>query len=267
MSATSGKMFSVGSRFACIYALNANGSPAATDPSAYGGIQLVGSKAFTLTIPDPRKITHVGDDRPLQIDFLPPTEAITGELTVAQENQTAYALLSGTNQVTLGESTAVGIGTSKQGFEPQVGLLLYQQALNDAGVRNWRYALIPRALLYAHPAGFSDAAAEHKFSISPAIVTAHLWETAFGLTTEGFVSAQGIIGQATFKPALVAWLSTTSGTQFSFPSDRLLADTNKISLYVNGVAQTSGFTAATSQITFSTAPGSNKRIVAFYEAS
>lgn len=267
MANVSGRQYGVGMRHAVVFALNASGSPAATTgnsgTTAYSGMQIVGAKAFNLTIPDPRKITHVGDDRPLQVDYLPAIEAISGDLTVSEENQDAYALLSGTSRVTVGETTVVGLGTSQQGFEPQVGLLLYQQALDEQGTRQWRFALLPKVNLYAHPGGFSENPAEHQFIISPAVVSKHLWETAFALNAEGFTQSQGLVGQSRYRPAIDAWLASTATTTFNL--SRVAGDTAKMAVWVDGVAQTSGITKGTTQIQFTTAPGNNKRVVVFYE--
>ncbi len=267
MANVSGRQYGVGMRYATVFALNESGSPAATTgnsgETAYSGIQMVGSKTFNLTIPDPVKISHVGDDRVLQVDYLPSKEAISGDLTVAEENQTLLALLSGTNQVVVGESTLVGLGTSEQGFEPQVGLLLYQQALDESGIRQWRYALLPKATLYAHPGGFSENPAEHQYIISPAVVDAHLWETAFADETEGFTEAQALIGQSRYRPGVDSWLASTATTTFLL--SRTCANTAKLAIWVDGVAQTNGVTIGTTSLEFTTAPGNAKRVVCFYE--
>jgi hypothetical protein len=262
----SGRQFGVGTRRAILYALNASGSPAATDITPYTGVQVVGAKTLDITIPDARKITHVGDDAPLQVDFLPPTEAISGSMDIAEEDQAVYALLTGTNSLTIGESKVIGIATSKQGFESQVGLLVFQQSLSALGVRNWRWMLFPKAVIYPHPSGFNDNAAVHKYQIAPAVVAQHLWETVFSAATtgEGYTRAQGLIGQSRYMPSVVAWLATTGGTQFAFPALEPAADVLKAAVFVNGVADTA-WTISTTQIATTGAPGNGKRVVCFYE--
>jgi len=264
MAATSGKQYGVGARKAVIFALNASGTPAATDTSPYTGVQMVGVKTVDITIPDPQKKTHLGDDRALQIDYLPATEGISGTLTLAQDDHVAYALLTSTNRITVGESTAVGINTSEQGNEPQVGLLTFQQSLDANGVRNWRWFLMPKVILYPKPSGMSENVAVHTYTISPAVVTAHLWGTTFTSTAEGFTEAQGLIGMSRYMPSVCAWLATTSATTFAFPSGVPAAATTNISVFVDGVADTA-WTPTTTNITTSTAPGNTKRVVVFYE--
>jgi hypothetical protein len=263
MAAVTGKQYGVGMRRSVIYALNTSGTPNATDTNPYSGVQVVGAKSFTLTIPEVRKITHTGDDRALAVDYLPPTEAASGELTVAQDNLAVLAVLSATNVLTIGESKAVGLATSQQGSEPQVGLLMYQQSLDSAGARNYRWFLLPKATLYARPGGMNENAGEHMYTIAPAVVTAHLWGMAFSATTEGFVEAQILSGESTYKPNIIAWKATTSQTTFAFPADQVAADTAKVVLWANG-AVTTASTIATNLISI-TAPGNNVRVVAFYE--
>jgi hypothetical protein len=259
-------MLPVGMRYAVLFALNASGSPAATNTTAYEGLQIVGARAFDLTIPDSRKITHVGDDRPLAVDYLPPTEGVSAELRVARNDYDVYAALTGTTVITVGESKAIGISTSKQGFEPQVGLMLFQQALDDDGTRHWRSFILPKATVYPHPNGMNDNPSEHRFLVSPAVVEKHLWEKAFAAATEGYTDAQLLEFMTRYKPKIVAFVTATATTSLSLPASYPAADTAKVAIWVDGVAQTA-WTVATDAISTGTAPGNNKRVVVFYETN
>lgn len=268
MTAVTPKNFAVGARRVVFFALNSNGSPAATNTSPYNGVQMVGVQDVNLTIPAPQKITHLGDDRPLAIDYLPAKEAMSGEMTLSQEDQSIYALMTGTNAVVTGEASLVGLKTSQQGNEPQVGMITIQQALDASGARNWRWFLMPKVILYPAPGSMNDKGAVHKWTISPAIVTNHLWETAFDSATEGFLSAQGLIGQSAYIPNLVAWLAATATTQFAMPANEPAINTAKMVVTINGAAPGTAVgtvTKATTQITFQTAPGNLARVVCFYE--
>lgn len=267
MTAVSGKLVPVGLRRATVMALNASGSPAATDTSPYEGATIVGAQAFDFNIPDPRKITHVGDDRPIQVDYLPSLEAVSGELRAARMDTTIYALLSGTNAVTVGESKFIGVATSQQGSEPQVGLLCYQQALDETGARVWRSLLMPKATLYAHPSGMNEQAAVNRFIVSPAVVSKHLWETAFSLSTEGYTDAQALVGYHQYKPKIVAFLASTATTTFLLPTASPAVNVSKMSVWVDGTVQSADITKATTGVVFTTAPGNTKRVVIFYETT
>lgn len=263
MAVVTGNLLPVGMRYVSVFELNADGSPAATDTSAYEGLQIVGGQAFTLNLPDPRPITHVGDDGPLQIDYLPPTEGMSGELVAARMDMDIYALLTGTNVLTVGEAKSVGFSTDKQGSEPQVGLMMYQQALDDNGERVWRSFIFPRATVYPRPNGMNPNPSENRFVISPAVVTKHLWETAFASTAEGYIRSQGMEIHTKYKPKLISFLGDNSNTAFALPETG--ADTAKMVVWVDGVLQTTQVTKATTEVSFGAAPTTGARIVAFYE--
>ena len=265
MAAVSGKLVPVGLRRATIFELNATGSPLAVSTTAYEGYTIVGAQAFDLNIPDARKITHPGDDRVLQVDYLPALDAVSGELRAARADFDVYAILTGTKVVTVGESKYVGVGHSKQGSEPQVGLLCYQQALDDAGARHWRALMIPRATIYPHQNGMNESPSVNRFIVSPAVVTKWLWETAFADATEGYTEAQALVGMHKYKPKLIAFVAATATTSFVLPADAVCADTAKMNVWVDGVAVAADITKLTTALQFTTAPGNTKRVVIFYE--
>lgn len=264
MTAVTGRNYPVGARRAILYALNASGSPAATSTTAYTGVQVVGARSLEMTIPEPRKFTHVGDDNVLAVQYLPSVEAISGKLSTAEESQIIYALVTGTNRITVGESTMVGVATSTQGSEPQFGLLMIQQAQDNAGTANYRWWLFPKVKAYPALQGMGQDIQDNSYTISPSIVTAHLWETAFATTTEGFTYSQGLAGQSRYVPGLASFLAVTATTTFTLNASEVSADATKTLVFVNGVSDTA-WTAATNNVITSTAPGNNKRVVVFYE--
>jgi hypothetical protein len=127
---------------------------------------------------------------------------------------------------------------------------------------------MPKSKLYPRQSGFSQDVNEHVMTISPSVVTAHLWELAFtsAATGEGYTSAQGLLGQSRYMPRVLAWLAVTATTTFTIPAAIPGADTAKYAVWVDGVADTL-WTKATTQIVTATAPGNNKRVVLFYEHS
>lgn len=272
MTATTGKQFSVGLRYLTAFALNANGRPAATSASSpYAGIQAAGAKTFNLTPPDPRQIAHSGDDRLLARDVLPPLEGATAEVMVAKNDYTLFSLLTGTLVQTIGEATALLWSTDQQGFEPVVGLMAYQQSLDasvggvDGGARRWRTIWIPKGKAIPKPSGMSEAAAEFPFSVTPYIVTAHLWGQAFSLVNNGATEAQFAEMMMTGKPWLDSWLGDNTTTVFTLSKTALT--TAKISVFVDGTLKviSSDYTATTTAVTFLAAPALNADVNILYE--
>src|SRR5690242_15552048 len=175
MTTASGKQLAVGIRRAVIFELNTSGYPAATGSTAYEGIEVAGPKAFNLTVPDARKITHVGNDRVLALDYLPPTEGVSGELRVASNDMVAKAAVADVNTFTVGEATLMPWATDQQGFEVDAGLLCFQQSLDTiTKSRRWKFYIIPKARLIPMPASMDENPAEDRYVVGPNPTTKHL---------------------------------------------------------------------------------------------
>jgi hypothetical protein len=252
MTGVSGKQLGVGLRFATVFALNASDYLAASGVSAYEGLQVSGAKAFMVNVPDPRQIVHTGDDRVLQRDVLPSLEGVTAELRAARRDFAMHALLTGTNVNTIGEAETVGMGTDQQGNEPQVGMLLYQQALDaDSGKRRWKSYVIPKAVVIPKAAEMNENPQEHVYSVTPYVVSQHLWGTPFssGSAGDGFSQAQVIEMMTEYEPVLVGFRSSGSAQAYSFPADKPAASVDKIHAFAGGVELTSEITKAVTGIT------------------
>ncbi len=268
MAAPSVKRAGVGFRSATLFALNSSFYPAASATSAYEGVQLEAAKVLTLNDPAPRIIHHQGDDRVLQIDVLPPTEALSGQLRIGRTNDAIDAILSDLKSFTVGESKMfLGGVTDQDGFENQVGILAYRQALDEAGGRVWESRILPRAVLFPSEHGFDENPEDRMYTVTPMLVTKHIWGTAFALATEGGLQAQVIRGIHQYKPKLVAWLGDGTEDGFTFPTNAQAVSTGKVVVWVNGVIQSSGLTVATTGLTFTAAPALDAVIVALYETA
>ena len=272
MAAPSGNQYAVGLRHARVYAQTSYGVPAATSKTVYEGIQLTGAKAYELTIPDVRRIAHVGDDSVLMQDVLPRQEVSSGTLRVAMANYDAFAILTGTKKATLGEAVSIGYGTNQQGNEPSVTALLYQQSkAAESGVRTYRYYLLPSTQCIINPAGLSENAPEFTVSLLPSSATKYPWGVAFTANTEGFTRAEFLEGEVVGKPHIAAWCQDGTETEWVFHADRPAVATAKI--HVITVTTTAGVTTdvtgsatkATDKITISPAIAAGSIVTCFYE--
>jgi hypothetical protein len=267
MSTPSGKQLSVGLRRAVIFALDAEGFPLASGTQAYEGIEVIGPKAFTLSVPDARRITHTGNDRVLAIDYLPPTEGVTGELRVAATDIPAKAVLTGVNVFTAGEASMLPWGTDQQGFETDVALLLFQQSLDAISKsRRWKFYLIPKARTIPSPASMDENPAEDRYQVAPNPTAYHLWGTALADNTEGATEMALAEGMATNRPNVVAFLADGAETDFLLPVNKPAVSIDKIAVWVDGVLQTTELgTLTTTTIPFDVAPELGAIIVVYYE--
>ena len=270
MTATSGKQLSVGLRSARIYALDSSGYPAANSTTVYEGLELYGPKAYTLESPTSRKIVHLGNDRVLALDYLPPVEGMGGELRSSVHDLELNAYLAGVEEFTVGEAKMMPLVTDKQGSEPDTGMLLFQQSLDRAlKLRRWRFHIVPSAHIYPMPVGMDENASEMRYTFAPNPVTKHLWGTALATGTEGATEAAMIEGMAENKPHIVSFLADGVEDNFLFHVDRPSAANAKLVVWDNGTLKTvtTHYTidALGVGITFLVAPTAGHFIVVYYE--
>lgn len=271
MTAPSKIRSGVGFRHVQVISLGADSHPAATDTTYYAGTQVTGARSLTITDPEPQQIVHVGDDRPFALDVLPPTEPITGELTVSKLNDTIDELLSDDKAFVIGEANLFPLGSDSKGDENQVALLCYRQTVDtdptsaDFGSRRWEFRLFPKCYVVTREGGLTPDPEQRTYTVRPQFVKAHLWGTSLAAATEGCEQAQGFRGVCEYKPRIVSFLGDTSTVTFTFETAYPAQATGKIAVYVNGVLQTTGVTKATNQLVFSAAPDTDANIDVFYE--
>lgn len=269
MAVTDGKQLSVGLRSAVVFELNADGYPAAVGTSAYEGFEVIGPKAYTLEIPSVRKITFVGNDRAIALDFLPAIEASSAELRTSADDIPLNALLTNVNAYNVGEATLMNFQTDQQGSEIDVAMLLFQQSLDSAShLRNYRFHMLPKSRAIPMPSGMDENAAEMKYALAPNPSTKHIWGATMTNGSEGSLEAGFINGMSKGRPKIVAFKGNAATLAFLLPTNKPATAIGKIVVYVNGVLMTGGggdYTATTTTITFDVAPASNAIIVVFYE--
>ena len=215
-SVPTGNFYAVGMKHARVYELNANGVPNASGTAPYTGYQITGAKAYELSIPDARRIAHVGDDRVLVQDVLPRTEVSSGTLRFASDNHTVYAALTGTNAVTVGESSMIGYGTDKQGTEPTIALLCYQQVKSASKARAYRAYHVPNTQALVNPNTMDENAAEFSASLLPSASGHYIWGTAFTSGAEGYTEAEVVESITYDLPIVTAWKTDGTQTVFNF---------------------------------------------------
>jgi hypothetical protein len=195
----------------------------------YEGLQIVGAKAFDLTVPDARRISHTGDDRVLAQDILPRQEPTSGTLKTGTNPHDVYAGMTSTKQATIGEASVIGYATDKQGAEPSLGLLMYQQAKEYlTGLRTYRAYMMPSTQTIINPTGMTGEAPEFNFNLMPTAVGHHLWGIPFTEAVEGYTESE-IVETVTFGfPHVVSWKADGTITGVAFNSSRHAVSTAKI---------------------------------------
>lgn len=271
MTAPNEPTLNYGLRYARLYALNADSTPAATNTTPYEGVQIKGSTAFDLTFPEPRKITGLGEDSVTAVAYLPPNESVSGKLTVEADDPALAALITLNKVRTLGEASLIVAASSNQGFEPVMGLILSQAARGlTTGKNYWRSYILPSAMLVMQEGGMNADKSQVTYSIAPNVVSAHLWGEAIDDADEGAVSAQVVKLWSNHIPVVTSFVGTGTEDEFSFPVNAPSASTYATStiVYVDGVKVPGADVAITAtKITFDAGkePALNARVDVFRE--
>lgn len=273
MADTSGTLLSVGLRFAEAFLLDSSGNPVCTGAITSGSVAATpgypfdGAKAFELTIPEPRKITHTGNDRVLAVDFLPATDGVNGTLNVAENDYALNAMLQGVAVAVVGEAKGVAYNTDQQGSEPDVSLLLYQQSQDSAtGLRRWRTGLVARARAIPMPPGMNDTPAEVKYALTANPSTKSIWGETLTSGSYGCTQASYMEFMCEGLPALEAFQGSAAN-----PTHLVLSTAPKtaakVAVYKNGVklATPGGYSLATKTITLVAAITAADYVWVWYE--
>jgi hypothetical protein len=263
--------FANGTRAGVVYELDqTTGRIKATSSTVpYYGI-VTRAKGLNLNITEPRKITAVGQDRALQIDWLPALEAMDAELTVEMTELDLAAAVSGVKVESIASTAAklMPVLSSQQGNEPQMACWYLRQAENLAGLRRWESYVFSAAKMIYMPSAMTADKSDIRYKIAPAISTRKIWGEAWSDATNGATTAQmGQFASIEF-PYLCAWLSAaTPVVDYPFRTD-LPANNSGASVWgvwVDDVlVAPADYTAVAAKITFDAALSAGKIITCLY---
>ncbi len=274
MSAPTGNVVAVGLKHLRIYELDIHGVPKATaaNGGVYEGVQVQGAQSYEIKTPDARRISFKGDDYVLAQDVLPRQEPSTGTLKFAVDNHAAYAILSSTKKATIGEASVIGYGTDKQGNEPVIAVLGYQQAKDIAtGTRQWRGIVVPSTQAIINAPSMTDGEMQYEVSLLPSGASHHLWGKAFADNLEGYTRAEVVEMLTENIPHVVSWLADNTVTEFNFHADRPAVSTAKIHAVMTVAADgtvtdvTATCTKAVDGVTIAGPLAAGIMVVCFYE--
>jgi hypothetical protein len=186
-------------------------------------------------------------------------------------NDIVDAIAGNVKKFVLGEMNMLGSVTSQRGFENQLAALAYsfgQDTDPDStqfGSTVWDFRIFPKATVFQRDTGYGQEANERMYSFTPAYVIRHIWGTLFTIATEGFTRAQIIRGVSQYKPVLVSYLGDGVSKAFPFDSAVPAASAGKITVWKNGVIQSTGILATVYGVGFNVAPTANDVVTVLYE--
>lgn len=241
----------VGFRDCVVYELDDNGYPKAPSTAPYVGYFISGPKAMTLNIPNATVIQHIGRDRVEETDQLPPREGSTAEIRTSGIDLDVDAFLSGTKKDTHGAySTFLTRQTDKQGAEPQIGIIAWQQSMLQ-GARRWHYYLVPSSRAVAMNAGMEENPADHRYSININPVSKLPWGTALTEVDNGSLSSGFVDLYSTLRPTSFPMVSfKADGVEDTFVFTDYKNGKSDYPVTVNGVLVTADITKTDGQIVF-----------------
>lgn len=256
-----------------VFALDSSGYPDGDQSGAdgYDGVNLEGARGLSLSIPAVQRIQHVGNDRLLAQDFLPPTEGASGTITTAKQNIGIDATLTGTLVETVGEISFGGLLTDKQGDEIDVCILASRQALDTTEgsqtLRRWQTHVFPVARLIPRGGTAEQGGAdENTYDVVMSVATAYPTGHTFTETDEGFTEAQYLRGSSENPVVMERWTGNNTLTTFNLSWTPI--STAKTIVCEDGVEATvSSVDTANNTVTLSGASANAAVVVAIYETS
>lgn len=210
-----------GFRHLQLFQLYDNGLPLASvaGATAYAGSQVDVAKTFRPTFPDAQVVQITGDDRPKGQIVLPGNESVSVEITTGKSNLAVDAILSNVLVVTEGDQKHMLRESNQRGCEPVVGLLAYQQAIdNESGSATrgktlWRAMWIPKARMVPLGGPMEEGnALESRYMAYAQPVNKYPWGMAFVAGTDGATEAQVIEHFFNGPPCMDTWLIDSTPT-------------------------------------------------------
>lgn len=270
---------------AVVYELNAMGRPkAAVGGLPYVGLEVHASKVYNLTLPAPRRIPHVGNDRLLATQIFPSQEPANGELNVGSEDLDLLASLTGLTIKEIAGAKMLPHLTDNSGKEPNVGVILWQAAISKRLKKQGiHFHIIPSTKAVPRIAGAGENPVDLVFDLAPNATEYHLWGEALaplaniydplsGVSETGAFESGVWSGFSDYPYRIAAFIAATSQVKFLFPDSRPAISITDIAVFIGDQTDealtevdAADYSVATDGVTFDTAPGLGKEIQVIYQ--
>jgi hypothetical protein len=252
-----------------IYELDQYGHPKAPDTSPYIGLNLYGIRAFNLTDPPARIISHFDGDKVAQQQTFPPTDASSGSINIDGSDMDVNALVGSVIKRDISGIEILPSMTDQRGNEPLIGLLVYQAAKDSSGNIGWHTRIVPRTTAIKQDGSLGENNYETIYNLAPSASDSHLWGEVLTTGADGTAHA-GWIEAFSPNPAMVtAWKANGVETEFDFDEDHQSPDANYSVFRANGsgvmVAITSGLTKLTTGLDFDYAVPTGHILMAIHQ--
>jgi hypothetical protein len=232
-----------GFQLGVIYELNSKGRPKAVNTTPYTGIEVYATKAYSPSLPQPRKVPHTGNDRLLKTQIFPGQEPATAELSVGAEDLDLIAMLAGTTVKQIAGMNMLPHLHDLQGKETQVGLILYQAALSRVtSAQGYHFHFISSSKMVVRLPGAGESPIDVMYDLTLNPSEYYLWGAALaplsdiydplsGVPETGVFEAGIFSGFSEFEPRIASFISGNNTTVFDFPASMPAVDVAKIAVF------------------------------------
>lgn len=267
-----------------VYELNAMGRPKGTGATAYVGTEVYATKAYAPSLPQPRKVPHVGNDRLLKTQIFPGQEPASAELSVGAEDLDLVAMLGGTIIKTVAGMKMLPHLHDLQGKETKVGLILYQAALSrqtSASGYHFHFISSSKMVVRLNGAGTEPIDFVYDLTINPSenylwgaslAPLANIYDPLSGVAETGVFEAGVFSGFSEYEPRIAAFIAGASQEIYDFPLSMPAFDATKIAVFTADPADDTAtlvnpadYTATVTEVTFDIAPATGDEVIILYQ--
>ena len=267
----------VGARWGYVIPLDSSdGLPSINTSTAVPaqGTIVQGIKSASFNDPEPQRITHYGNDRPFAQDSLPATDVGSFAIVTAKSNMVLDAMVEGNKIRTVDDIYFRATNTDKKGSEPQVGFMVYRQALDTTKgsatfgkLRQWHLKIYGSVRITPAQEAFEQGATDKTYNCTPTPVSTTIWNEPYNETNWGNTEGEALDGMTDYQPVLNWWLG--NGTLTSFQLSHAPFSSTHIHVWQDGtlVTPSAVATGANPAFTLGAAATNAKKLIALIETN
>jgi hypothetical protein len=247
------------------------GSPAAG--TAYNGTRALKSRALTVTLAEPQRVTAQGDDTAYHTFQEAPSDTPTGELRTQISDINLIELITSVTDFGSGNNRQIMLGTDKVGQEDPMIVWGSQKAIDtEAGggkTRHWRTMIFLNAILSARPPTMELAQiGEFIWSMAGNTSATDQWGRTMTEVAHGCTEASIVEVHTRYKFMMDAFEGDAAETDFTLSqgANTIYATaTSPVHIWVDGVEDTAPTISAAGLVAFAIAPIAAAKIIIQYE--
>jgi hypothetical protein len=247
------------------------GSPAAG--VAYNGIRALKSRALTVTLAEPQRVTAQGDDTAYHTFQEAPSDTPSGELRTQVSDTELITLITSVTDFGSGNNRMIPLGTDKVGQEDPMIVWGSQKAIDtEAGggkTRHWRTMIFLNAIMSARPPSMELAQiGEFVWSMAGNSSSTDQFGRTVAAGVHGCTEMAMVEVHTRYKFMMDAFEGDGAQLTFTMSQGSNVINataTSPFFVFVDGVEDTAPTMSAAGVLTFAIAPVNGAKIIVQYE--